>query len=399
MLPKSIPGGIAATATFACALGAICYTVYAENRRRPRRQEENRGNRAIREQLPSSLLEWRLPPVTDGSESRVATEAAVWQPLFEFFRGHGFTLWKHAFMFMLIPDAEEPAESSSGFAYATPERGLGPGIGSVIRIFEYQALNPLCRPARTRAGFDVVIRVLAIGQSGQDHVEILNALTRGDFAFFSANHAIPLYEFITFEDITFGIFPMVGSRVEEAYGYWAKNSVGDVVDMLLQCLEALLFIHSAKIAHRDNFLVQWHPESLLIGYPSSSRPRVYLTDFETAMKFPNGTPAAECLASGIPMGSSFPEDVSRYKRPVTPDMGAGQQYDPFKLDVWQLAMSFKNFQSTIPEIDNLLNGLREPDASLRMTSADAYYHLSDILSSIPPNSLLIPPNVLAETWM
>ena len=97
--------------------------------------------------------------------------------------------------------------------------------------------NPLCRPARTRAGFDVVIRVLAIGQSGQDHVEILNALTRGDFAFFSANHAIPLYEFITFEDITFGIFPMVGSRVEEAYGYWAKNSVGDVVDMLLQCLE------------------------------------------------------------------------------------------------------------------------------------------------------------------
>ncbi|KAJ8501699.1 hypothetical protein ONZ51_g461 [Trametes cubensis] len=251
-------------------------------------------------------------------------------------------------MFMLIPDAEEPAESSSGFAYATPERGLGPGIGSVIRIFEYQALNPLCRPARTRAGFDVVIRVLAIGQSGQDHVEILNALTRGDFAFFSANHAIPLYEFITFEDITFGIFPMVGSRVEEAYGYWAKNSVGDVVDMLLQCLEALLFIHSAKIAHRDafkdNFLVQWHPESLLIGYPSSSRPRVYLTDFETAMKFPNGTPAAECLASGIPMGSSFPEDVSRYKRPVTPDMGAGQQYDPFKLDVWQLAMSFKNFQ-------------------------------------------------------
>ena len=56
-------------------------------------------------------------------------------------------------------------------------------------------------------------------------------------------------------------------------------------------------------------------------------------------------------------------------------------------------------QSTIPAIDDLLNGLREPDASLRMTSADAYYHLSDILSSIPPNSLLIPPNVLAETWM
>ncbi|KAH9900809.1 hypothetical protein C8Q73DRAFT_219670 [Cubamyces lactineus] len=350
-----------------------------------------------------SLLEWRLPPVADGSEGRVATEAAVWQPLFDFFQGHGLTLWKHAFMFMLIPDAEEPAECSSGFAYATPERGMGPGIGSVSRIFEYQALNPLCRPARTRAGFDVVIRVLAMGQSGRDHVEILKALTRGDFAFFSANHAIPLYEFVTFEDITFGIFPMVGSRVEEACGYWAKNSVGDVVDMLLQCLEALLFIHSAKIAHRDafkdNFLVQWHPESLLTGYPSSSRPRVYLTDFETAIMFPNGTPMSECLASGIPMGSSFPDDASRYKRPVTPDMGAGKQYDPFKLDVWQLAMSFKNFRSTIPEIDDLLKGLRELDASLRMTSADAYYRLSDIVSALPPNSLLIPPQVLADTWM
>ncbi|KAI0332650.1 hypothetical protein GY45DRAFT_1246336 [Cubamyces sp. BRFM 1775] len=289
-------------------------------------------------------------------------------------------------MFTLVPDAEEPAECASGFAYATPERGIGPGVGSVSRIFQYQARNPLCRPARTRAGSDAVIHVLTIGQSGQDHVEVLIVLSRGDFAFFSANHAIPLYEFTTFEDITFGICPMVGSRVEEAYGYWAKISVGDVVKMLLQCLERV--IHSAKIAHRDaykdNFLVQWHPESLLTGYPSSSHPRVYLTDFETAISFPNGTPISECLTSGIPMGSSFPDDVSRYKRPITPDVGAGQPYDPFKLDVWQLAMSFKNFRSTISEIHELLDTLREPDASLRMTSSDAYYQLSDILSSIPP---------------
>jgi len=47
-----------------------------------------------------------------------------------------------------------------------------------------------------------------------------------------------------FEDIIFGVFPKVGSDVFQAYGFWAKNSVGDIVQMLLQMLEVSLLFTS-----------------------------------------------------------------------------------------------------------------------------------------------------------
>lgn len=83
----------------------------------------------------------------------------------------------------------------------------------------------------------VIIRVLAIGESGREHVDILNDLARGPFSLVTYNHVIPLLELLHFEDITFGVFPKIGGDVRDAYGYWAENSVGDILDMLLQCLE------------------------------------------------------------------------------------------------------------------------------------------------------------------
>ena len=53
-----------------------------------------------------------------------------------------------------------------------------------------------------------------------------------------------------FEDIIFGIFPKVGAEMLDAFGYWPNNSVGDIIDMLLQMLEVRyvvslsIFIHS-----------------------------------------------------------------------------------------------------------------------------------------------------------
>lgn len=42
---------------------------------------------------------------------------------------------------------------------------------------------------------------------------------------------------IEFEDVTLGIFPLTGNDMEMAFDFWAQNSVGDVVDMILQALE------------------------------------------------------------------------------------------------------------------------------------------------------------------
>ena len=69
-----------------------------------------------------------------------------------------------------------------------------------------------------------------------------------------------------FEDIVFGIFPKVGGEMTYAFRFWPDNSVGDIIDMLMQMLEvsfvyvvsqfsfiylkALEFIHDLNIAHR-----------------------------------------------------------------------------------------------------------------------------------------------------
>jgi hypothetical protein len=72
-----------------------------------------------------------------------------------------------------------------------------------------------------------------------------------------------------FHDIIFGIFPKVGGMMGDAYDCWTNNSVGDIVDMLMQALEVsftfgrakqtqslltqhkgLAFIHGLNVAHR-----------------------------------------------------------------------------------------------------------------------------------------------------
>lgn len=84
---------------------------------------------------------------------------------------------------------------------------------------------------------DVVIRVIVIGDEGKNHLKILNRIARGKAALHSTNHALPLFQQLVFEDIVFGVFPKIGARVFDIVGRWAKNSVGDVLEMVMQMLE------------------------------------------------------------------------------------------------------------------------------------------------------------------
>ena len=101
--------------------------------------------------------------------------------------------------------------------------------------FTYQ--NPLSRAARTAGGVDVAIRVIAIGDEGRDHLKILKKIARGKPALHSTNHALPMFQQLVFEDIVFGVFPKIGARIFDMVGRWAKNSVGDVLEMVMQMLE------------------------------------------------------------------------------------------------------------------------------------------------------------------
>ena len=49
-----------------------------------------------------------------------------------------------------------------------------------------------------------------------------------------------------YEDLTFAIFPKIGARVADIYGAWAANSVGDIVDILMQMLEVSFFLFSEQ---------------------------------------------------------------------------------------------------------------------------------------------------------
>ena len=55
-----------------------------------------------------------------------------------------------------------------------------------------------------------------------------------------------------FEDIIFGIFPKVGGEVLSAYDYWAKNSVGDIIEMLMQMLEVSFTFNIMPLSQEFN---------------------------------------------------------------------------------------------------------------------------------------------------
>ena len=95
--------------------------------------------------------------------------------------------------------------------------------------------------ARTRDGLDVIVRVIVIGNEGHDHLKILRTIATGENCLLSTNHALPMVMELQFEDIIFGIFPRVGGDMSLAFGFWPNNSVGDIIDMLLQMLEVSFY--------------------------------------------------------------------------------------------------------------------------------------------------------------
>ena len=189
-------------------------------------------------------------------------EARIWRSLDQVLGDAGFTLWTHAYASIFrSPDRTYPL--SSGFGYARtddPDQ-----VGTVRRLLNFQFAvcrfyvsilplsdiykkNGLARPARTRDGLDVVIRVIVIGNEGYDHLKILRTIATGEKSLFSNNHTLPMFAELQFEDIIFGIFPKVGGEIGSAYGYWAKNSVGDIIEMLMQMLEVRFTFHVLPIS-------------------------------------------------------------------------------------------------------------------------------------------------------
>ncbi|KAI0766332.1 hypothetical protein BD413DRAFT_570094 [Trametes elegans] len=395
-MPISAPKLVAATAMTACLVTAAA-TYLLQTRRRAKHDptDDTLDIATVRQSLPKDLPSWRF--IDASSAVKHDIDVTLWKPLHPFFNARGYTFWLPLRdSYMALPLGVDVV--SNGAAYAPLSRGMDKD-SPMQGLYRFSYLNPLCQAAQTSDGRSVVIRVLAIGEQGRDTIEILRTVSRGAYSLATWNHAIPLLELLDFDDITFGVFPKIGSVVFAAYGFWPQNSVGDILDMIMQCLEALGFLHDVGIAHcdafKDNFLVEWHPESLRIGLMPVSRPRVYLNDFETAVRFLPDVPPEKRVCVGLPVGASFP-NPERYSRPIPPEVEGDKPYDPFKLDVWQFGTSLAGFKSNVPPIDELLSSLRNPDASMRPSAYEALSTMASIVGSIPPNALGGRPEVAPE---
>ncbi|KAI0716119.1 kinase-like domain-containing protein, partial [Cerioporus squamosus] len=336
-------------------------------------------------QLPQDLHSWRIP----GDET-VLEEDAYWESLRSVFDQQGYTLWKKRSGIRVfdIPNIHDVIQN--GWAYASPARTMNEVAGGAASLCMFQPLTSLCHAASARNGQCVVIRIVKMGDEGQQHLDILRRIGRAPHTLMSTNHAIPLLQEICFDDMTFCVFPFVGFPVDDAYQGWAENSVGDIVDMIVQMLEALAYIHKFRIAHLDaykeNFLVQYHPESLRSGKVAVSRPRVVLNDFESAVQFPAHTPVAEQVVTGTPRGV-----WESYGRKCPPEVYTGKPYNPYGVDIWQLGYSLSTLRTTVPQIDTVLTSLRDAERSSAKTHLD---QLRDIVNATPPNALQISPVIL-----
>ena len=153
---------------------------------------------------------------------------------------------------------------------------------AVTRSDQHTEQNALSRIARTREGRDVIIRVIVVGSEGHEHLKILRKIATGEHSLYSNNHALPMFSEFQMDDIVFGFFPKVGTSMGDIYYFWARNSVGDIVYMLMQMLE----VHSPFSLPVEYSLTPPHLGPCI--YPrskdcSSSKPRDKLYDQSTSL--------------------------------------------------------------------------------------------------------------------
>jgi len=140
---------------------------------------------------------------------------------------------------------------------------------------------------------------------------------------------------------------------------------------------------------------------------SHSHPRVYLTDFETAIQFSEGE---AFICYGLPVGG--PIDPNSYGRSSPDDVLSGLGYNPFPVDVWQFftgleQLGFKvgDTEPRVPDFDFLLLKCSNPeisevlatfhpsDPNRRVSAEEAYNALASLVDNVPPISLLANPSI------
>ncbi|KZV92664.1 hypothetical protein EXIGLDRAFT_768777 [Exidia glandulosa HHB12029] len=336
--------------------------------------------------LPSSMRELRRDR---NPNYHVDPPRWDWVPFEAFFRSNGLTLWTFNGTGLVPPDARTRAPD--GFSYRHPDAIEGPP-----QYFSHMYAD-LC-PARTIDSRDVVIRIISIDDDGLQQKQALERLATGNVASVIGNHAIPVLQWLKFENITFAVFPFLSSQ--DPSSTWGWEDVSDLLDSIVQMVEAVAFCQFKFVVHRDlfrgNFLSNfvggqaasltylWHMQLNERAKPLRSLfPfRIYLIDFELALCFDEESDLETRFVRGIPLDNP---DIT-YVRPVAPEMRLDVPYDAFAANVWQIGKCILMLPVDLSKISTKLSSLFSQMTSTlpgdRPTASQALASLQEIRSGL-----------------
>ena len=184
-------------------------------------------------QLPATLLEWKtcLP----------ARPRDIWNPLEEYFRSQGLTLWVPFGDPSTYP-ADQKHRAPDGFAHVIPANlNANPSFDQMVRGFFLltPTMNNLLQrnihcAATTDDGRHVVIRLIKKGDQGETHLQVLRRIASGGVALLGDNHALPVLREIVHDDMVFVLFPLVSDGF-----FFCYERVEDVFKAMVDVLEVV----------------------------------------------------------------------------------------------------------------------------------------------------------------
>ncbi|KLO13524.1 hypothetical protein SCHPADRAFT_904108 [Schizopora paradoxa] len=223
----------------------------------------------------------------------------------------------------------------------------------------------LFRGTRVKDGAPIVVKAVHIRSR---ELSLMRKLSSPPLRSDPTNHTIPVYDFIEVPEHDLALIVEAEWSPEVIIPGCTTCTLRDFLRGIRACIEGLVFLHSYRIAHLDLSL-----RNLL----HDNNGHYAYIDFETSRYFPSPPSFRTQHHHTSPLF-----DTSRAPRigpiratEVPPELEAGGESDPFKVDVWQLGMlilhasKLTGYESLIPELAQVVRPMLHPSFEHRPSAS------------------------------